>query len=202
MSLEKTWQNLDDSSDDDLAALLKSGTLKKVSHDPITRITRNLLINLYWCVIISIGYIVVLYSFPIWQVQICIAVVLLFTLYAFFSALHHYRQLKKPPEHTQLLPFMEWHYASITKWLNTVSKVALFVYPVSAAGGFMLGATLGAEKSIEYLLSKKLIQISMPITIAVLVPLCYYLAKWMNKIAFGRHLEQLKKNIDELKSGE
>ena len=202
MSLEKTWQNLDDSSDDDLAAIIKSGTLKKPSNDPIQKIRRNLLINLIWCIIISIGYVIILYMFPLWQVQLCIAVVLLFTLYGFFSALHHYRQLKKTPDEAQLLPYMEWHYTSITKWLNTISKVALFVYPVSAAGGFMLGAVFGSGKSIAYLFSKTLIQVSMPITIAVLVPACFFLAKWMNRLAFGRHLEQLKKNIDELKKVE
>jgi hypothetical protein len=202
MSLEKTWQNLDDSTDDDLAALLQAGTLKKASQDPIQRIRKNLLINICWCVIISIGYIIVIIAFPIWQVQLCLLVVLLFTIYGLITALQHYRRLNYPPAETQLLSYLQWHYSSITKWIDTVGKVALFVYPVSAAGGFMLGASIGSGKSIEYLFSKTLVQVSFPITIAVLVPLCYLLAKWMNKITFGKHLEQIKKNIDELKAGE
>jgi hypothetical protein len=76
------------------------------------------------------------------------------------------------------------------------------LYPVSAAGGFMLGGFVGSGKPIEVFMSKPIVIIILVVTIAILVPICYKLAKWMTKKAFGQYADQLKKNIDALKSGQ
>jgi hypothetical protein len=41
--------------------------------------------------------------------------------------------------------------------------------------------------------------IALVIVTAILVPLCHQLAKWMNRKAFGRYADELKKNIEALK---
>jgi hypothetical protein len=40
--------------------------------------------------------------------------------------------------------------------------------------------------------------IILAVTILVLVPLCYYGARWMFNFAYGKHLEKMKLLIDEL----
>jgi hypothetical protein len=40
--------------------------------------------------------------------------------------------------------------------------------------------------------------IILAISIAVLTPACYFLAKWMYKVSYDKYLDQLKKLIDEM----
>jgi hypothetical protein len=80
-------------------------------------------------------------------------------------------------------------------------KVALFFYPIGAVGGFMMGGVIGSGKTIGEFMSKPVVLIALVIVLVTLIPACYYLAKWMNKKAFGDHLEKLKENINQLKNG-
>jgi hypothetical protein len=40
----------------------------------------------------------------------------------------------------------------------------------------------------------------MGIVVLVLVPIGYFAAKWMTKVAFGRYVQQLKERINELEA--
>ena len=72
------------------------------------------------------------------------------------------------------------------------------MYPVAATGGFMLGGVVGSGKTVEAFLYRPSILIILVITVAIITPVCYYLAKLMFKYAYGRHLKKLKELIDEL----
>jgi hypothetical protein len=65
----------------------------------------------------------------------------------------------------------------------------------------MMGGVLGSGKTVGEFMSKPPVLIAFAIILVVLIPACYYLAKWMNRKAFGDHLEKLKANIDQLKNG-
>jgi hypothetical protein len=84
------------------------------------------------------------------------------------------------------------------EWQKQSMRVALWLYPFAAAGGFMLGGIVGSGKTPEAFLMNYKIQIALAITIIVLVPLSYLLAKWMTRVAFGVYVDQLKERIDEL----
>lgn len=199
MNLEEQWKQMDN-GDEDLSSLIKKGVVTVPSKDPLEKIKRNLLINSVWGLIITAGYLLVLVKFPVWQVLVCIGMVFLFTLWAVAKTLLLYREMKKPMPHNTLLQEMERHYKAIQSWMTVQEKAALLIYPISAAGGFMIGGSLGAGKSIDVVISKPIMLVSLVITIAILTPICIYLAKWLNKKAFGRYAAQLKQNIDNLKA--
>ena len=48
-------------------------------------------------------------------------------------------------------------------------------------------------------MQKPIMIIALLIAITILVPCCFYLAKWMSRKSFGRHLDALKENIEALK---
>ena len=199
MNLEEQWKQMD-KGDEDLSSLIQKGVVAAPSKDPLEKIKRNLLINSIWGLVIAAGYVLVLIKFPAWQVLVCIGIVFLFTLWAVAKALLLYREMKKPMPHNTLLQEMERHYHGIQSWIHVQEKVALLIYPVSAAGGFMVGGSLGAGKPIDVVMSKPSMIVSLVITIAILVPICIYLARWLNKKAFGQYAAQLKQNIDNLKA--
>jgi hypothetical protein len=200
MSIKKTWDEINDPQDNDLSSLLHASTLTKLSsHNPLVKIKRNLLYNMVAAIFICMLYLFVIFYFQIWQVQITIGVVLIFSLWALYTAYQQYKKLNtNVSSHSSVLDELKRHYQSITTWMNTQQKVALFIYPVAAAGGFMLGGVLGSGKPVALFMSKPVMLITLAIAIAVLVPLCWYMAKWMFNYSFGKHLKALKKNIDAL----
>ena len=200
MSLEELWKDTD-GGDDDLSSLIKPGISKLSSKDPLTKLKRNLLAGAILGLVIAVIYIYIMAKFPVWQVFLCIGIVFAFTLWASIKTFHLYREISRTVPGNNLLQELENHYAKIKKWMSIQEQAGLLIYPVSAAGGFMIGGSVGAGKSITEIMQKPVMIITLLITIAILVPICFYLAKWMNKKAFGKYAEQLKQNIELLKSG-
>lgn len=200
MSLEKQWQHINEQGDDDLTALMNNPQLNKLtSHQPLQKIKHNLLINMAWGICIAICYVLVIFFFPFWQVRLCIGIVLLFTLWAVGTAYVQYKSIQPfVSSNNSLLAEMKRHHASMIQWMKTQERVALFIYPISTAGGFMLGGAIGSGKSVDYFMSKPMVQIALVICIAVMVPLAYWLAKWLFKKSFGKHLTSLGENIEAL----
>jgi hypothetical protein len=199
MNLEQDWEAIPP-ADKDLAALLAKGIPKQPSKDPLQKVKRNLLYNSIIGFCICIMYIVVITKFPVWEVLLCIGIVLAFTLLASIKALLLFKSINNVASDNTLLQEMKKHYATLTVWMKMQQQVALFIYPVSAAGGFMIGGSIGAGRTIDEIMQKPVIVIAMVITIILLIPPCYYLAKWMNKKAFGNYVQQLKQNIDALEN--
>ncbi len=202
MSIQNIWGDINNKQDDDLSSLLYKPNLSKLtSHNPLEKIKKNLLMNIVWGIIICAAYIFIIIHFQIWQVQASIGIVLLFSLWALYTAFIEYKKLHTTiSANSSLLLEMRRHCESITRWLNTQQKVALIIYPISAAGGFMLGGVIGSGKSVEVFMSKPVVVIALVATIIILVPICYYLAKWMCNYSFGKHLKALQQNIQDLES--
>lgn len=201
MNLQEQWQHIE-SADEDLSYLIKRGVRSISSKDPLEKIRRGLVKNAAWGLLLSIGYILLLIKFPAWQVLLCLGIVLAFTLWITVKALALYREMGRPSPHNNLLQEMERHYTGIMQWMAVQQRAGWFIYPISAAGGFMLGGSLGAGKSIDEVMNKPWMLVAMLITLAIMVPVCHYLAKWMFRKAFGKYADQLKANIDKLRSEE
>jgi ABC-type branched-subunit amino acid transport system permease subunit len=97
-----------------------------------------------------------------------------------------------------VLDELKKQYKAFSEWQKQSLRVALFIYPFAAAGGFMLGGSVGSGKSPGLLMEDYRLQIILIIVIIILVPLCYLLAKWMTRVTFGKYIDALKEKIDEL----
>ena len=201
MSIEQNWKKMNEEGDDDLSSLLREGRLQKMhSSNPLQKIKYSLVVSIAYAILIAALYVYVLIRFPYWQVIVCIGIVLLFTIWGGYTSYIQYRNIRPWVSGSKpLLEEMEKHYTGIRDWMRLQMKVAIFIYPVAAAGGFMIGGIVGSGKSIDYFLSKPVVIIALIIAVVVLVPCCIWLAKWMFKKSYGKHLATLKKNIDALK---
>lgn len=201
MNLGEQWKDLN-GGDADLAALIGKGVPSRPSIDPIERIKRNLRLNAIFGIVIALAYVVLMFRFPVWQVLVSIGIVFFFTVWAVTRGLIMYRDMRHHNLNNSLLEEMERHYTAITSWDSMQQKLGMFVYPVAAAGGFMVGGALGSGKPIDIVMSKPIMVYSMIIMAAILVPIGLKVAKWMSRKAFGQYADQLKSNIDALKSAE
>jgi hypothetical protein len=201
MSIEKDWDKLNEGQDDDLSSLLRPSKLSGLSSkNPLEKIRKNLLKNILSVAIICTGYIAIIIYFRIWQVQLSIGLVLLFSLWGLYTAIVQYKKLKTTVSVSPVLDELKRHHESITAWMKAQQRVALLIYPISAAGGFMLGGVLGSGKTVEVFLSKPFVIVALIIAVAILTPAAHYLAKWMCKYSFGKHLDALKENIEALEA--
>jgi membrane protein YdbS with pleckstrin-like domain len=200
MSVKQIWSDMGNDQDNDLSSLIRqAGLSKRPSKNPLQKIRQGLLMNIGWGILISIGYVAIIFYFPIWIVQLCMSVVLMFTIWAVYTAWIQYKkiQLTQTAGGT-LLDEMRTYYDSVTEWMRTQQRVALFIYPVSAAGGFFLGGVLGSGKPVEYFMGKPFFLIMLVVCVVVLVPVCYYVARWLFNYSFGKYLLALKQNITAL----
>jgi hypothetical protein len=200
MKIDEQWRDMGGQSDKDLAALLTTSNIGKLpSKDPLNILKRNIIINSIFGIAISGLYIFILTRFTFWQILLCIGIVLLFTVWAVVKALQLYIKIQSGSRANAVLLQMEEHYVNIKRWINIQQWVGLIIYPISAAGGFMLGGYVGSGKPIEVIMQKPAMIVALLISLVILVPACFYLAKWMSRKAFGQYLDQLKENIDALK---
>lgn len=202
MDIEKSWKDWIPEDKDWDKMVKNSISPKWLPMDPLYRLKKNLRINIGWGGLICIIYIVaiMLMTLPIFRISMIL--LLGFTLWAIYTAILLYKSIEPGinSKHS-LLEDMERHYNAISNWMKAHEKTALFFYPIGVLGGFFMGGVMGSGKTVSELLTKPAVLIAIPILLAVLVPACYYLAKWMNKKAFGDHLEKLKENINHLKNG-
>lgn len=199
MDLENIWKQ-NSRQDEALNKLFDAGNFSKLqSRLPLKKLRTHLLIGIVWAILITTGYIVLFFFIHIWQVYIALGVLVFFNTVILADSWKLYR--KTPPTITPSNSVKEElmvHYNSFHRWWTVQQKISLFVYPVAVAGGFILGGSVGSGKPVEtFLYNSKMLSI-LCITVLVLVPLCYFGAKWTFNYAYGKYLKQLKATIDEM----
>ncbi len=202
MDIEAMWKNIEPVKRDELLTATEPALDRFKSNSPLEKIKRNMAINLAWAVVIIAFYGYILFSCNVGIVRVAIGIVAAFSVWAAGTSWKLYRQLNGGiAEPKSLLAELEYHYNNIYKWNRNQQVVALFFYPVSIAGGFLWGGVMGSGKPVEAFMSKPFLWWVLIASIVVLTPLCYLLTQKMFRYGFGKHMDNLKKNIDELKSG-
>lgn len=201
MDLEKTWEKIGEGSSMPEEWLNTRSILHKPGTNPLLKLKKNLAINMVWGILILLIYVLLIFSFSEFWIQLAFTVMMVFTAWAIITTWRLYRKLE-PGVCTDcnVLNEMERYHRIILSWCQNQKKVALFFYPIAAATGFIAGLTVGAGKPLAIILEKPQIQWALLITVIVITPLAWLLGKWMTKLAFGKYLDELKVRIDQLRS--
>lgn len=202
MDLQEIWNSTEGKGDILDSMLQQKHVLHLPSKGPLEKLRKNLALNLSFAVIITLGYAYLIFYFPYWQIQVGLLITIFFNLVLMWQAYQQYKNIEPALSTTNVLQNLKHIHASFKKMCRQQERAALLVYPVACAAGFMLGGVVGSGKTVEAFMSKSVAQIALAICIVVLVPVCYYLAKWMNKIAFGKYVDQIKEHIDALEREE
>jgi hypothetical protein len=173
---------------------IKSKGLK----NPLKLAKKRLLQNIIWGIIIAIVYIPIIVIYNYWQIQLLLAITLLFTIWAIYTAIKLHQSIQSNVSANNLLSELMRVKTTLNQWMTVQSKVALFIYPISASAGYFVGGVVGSGKSVDELLVKPVIIYALIACILVLTLLCYFLAKWMFKLSFGKVIDQIDVLIEEL----
>lgn len=194
-----TWQR--SHGKEKLEDFLPGKGLDHGSRHPLRQLRRNMFIGFVWAVLISLGYLILMFVFPIWPVVTGLAVVLAFNLYFLLRSYRLYRQLPALLSgHNSLLQGLEQFYEAFMETNRLTMFAAKFVYPVAAAAGFMLGGVLGSGKSLELLFRKPVFPLTMVGVAVLITPFALKLAARLTEAAYGKYLRQLKDHLDALKA--
>jgi hypothetical protein len=200
MDMESVWQNIKPETQ---VAPARTSTLKPSGKNPLDRIQSMLWSSTLLGTAILIFYVFLFFWYPIIYVRIAIVLVGLFSAWIVITGYKVYRGLlRNSVEVSSVLTELEFHYRQITSWINNQEMVAIFFYPVSISGGFLLGGVIGSGLPVEEFMKKGMLWLILIVTNLVLTPLCYLAVRYIFKLGFGKHLGELKLKIEQLKSAE
>jgi hypothetical protein len=197
MDLQELWTNIPEGEDIEQADFRKKAN---DSRHPLVQLRRSLRLHLVYVYVITLGYFLVIYFEPDVYIRCIMALLILFdTFYIWRThqilASHKKKTLFSSPS---LLAELKDQHGSMTQFLRQGEKMGLLFYPISASAGMMYGAMQGSGKSLPILWAEPWFWPTLLVVALILTPISHYSAKWMNKIAFGTHLDRIASLINEL----
>lgn len=199
MDIENVWQQ-SGGNDDALNKMLQQKDFNNLhSKLPLKKLKKNLLMGIIWAALITAFYVTLFFFVPIWQVYVALAILSLFNILIAVDSWKLYKSINVNISTTNSLKEeLQKNYTGFQRWWRIQERLGLFVYPIVATGGFIMGGVWGSGKPVEAFLYNPKMLLILGVTILILVPLCYYGARWMFNYAYGKHLKKLKLLIDEL----
>jgi len=194
MDLTEAWKKLE--SDKLSKPVAGSVHIQKTSKHPVQKLILLFKVTLGFAIFFELGFIYLFAIMP--QLIVKVFLVIMIITYAFFFLLN-YKVLRKI-KHSFRLDLslkntLKQVYDNTMSTLAFQRKASLIIYPLAATAGFLMG--LAAEKDAAMMMQKWQVQVILLIAIIILTPSCYYLARWMEKVSYGKYLHQLRDLISQ-----
>lgn len=197
--LKKAWEEL--KSDTKEFTTIQKEELYKAIHikskGPIRKLHHQVKFKWYFCLFFTVAIGILIPWIDVLVSQILLLILLSAYLVGDILLYQEHKVLEKGIDMSQdLKTSLNEYYKRVKDVLKYEELVGLTLYPISLTAGFFIGMKLGAPE--EEIMNETSDWIALVITMIIITPLAHLLAKWMNKAAFGKYLNELKKNIDEL----
>jgi hypothetical protein len=195
MELKQIWRDID-------SKILKHPTagslhIKQKSNAPVQKI-----LNIYRLGFILIGFILamlIIYFLIAQTLALKISIAAVIVVFIGFMLLQvtpyirisHTVRMDQDARVT-IIKILEF----VTANMRLQERVGLFLCPIAAGTGFILGL-LAKGKSINLLVSNRSLLFILAVTSIILTPLGFYASRWMNNRSFGRYIKELKRLIEE-----
>lgn len=174
--------------------------LGKESQGLLVKLRRQLKHKLFWGIgiMIPVPFLIGI----LWENLPAVLILVLLLLMSAFLLGFIYRYYRRLPDHLDMsqgmLPLMKTYYDIVRKALRFEERAgAFFVVPAPAMGA-IFSMVADGKRSVYEVLTDPAMLIILGIATVVAGPPAVWLTIWMNKYAFGKYLDQLKKNIDAL----
>lgn len=177
-----------------------SKNIRAQSASTLFRIHSKVKGKAWFCLGMSALLVITIPFIAVLAVQIMLSIILV--AYGIAGILIH-QELKLIQNHpdatTNLLGYIKAQLRIIKKILDYESVVALLLFPVSGAAGFLLG--MYWLDSNTQLLNEPQDWLILLGALVVVMPVFHITNGWLNKRAFGAHLMYLEELVEELEMG-
>lgn len=197
-SNQELWQR-QATSDPDFEALLHPEVLNsRKAEEPLHKLQSALKASIVWGIAITVLYLAGGLLLDVWTARATFFIGTTFNVWILIVSYQLYRRLSQPVMERSLREVLQFHYDQYMSWWRVQERVGLFFYPLATVGGFLVGGMLASGKSAQELLGVRLVLMALAGAILVLVPVCFFTARWMFRYAYGRQLDRLRQLIAEL----
>ena len=201
MNLQDTWNELQSSSfdvkvfeEDSFKAMIHSSSQSQMS-----QLAKKVNIKIGFIVGFIIFFLGLMPFVKVAVVQVLLLVLTLAYVIGLILLWQEKKELKREiPMDGKMLEALKAFYQRVRNILRYEELIGLFLYPISATAGFLLGFTI--KRDISEVFSETYVWMTLVVLLVVATPFFHWLARWMNKVAFGKYLDQLEANIQELES--
>lgn len=197
MDLKEVWKKLEQEKLTQPVAGAEE--VYKTSKHPVQKLIRSFKIALGFVVLfeLAFAYLAVIMPQPIVKIaMVLMMIVYIFYFVANYQTLNHIQKTFRMDQN--LSHTLQSIYDNTQQSLKFQRKSALFIYPLAATCGFMLG--LSVERNVVELFENRAVWISLIIIIIVLTPLSYFIAIQLERVSYGRYLSELRSLIHQLNS--
>jgi len=171
--------------------------LKERSDSPLKNLKRNILINSGFASVFLIGFIALFIIVDGFWFRFFMAIVSFFYLASiFFNRWVSQKYLQELPHDESILIRLKSIYTGMNKAFRAQELTSIFIYPIAMTAGFLLPLTLNGE--LDLFNEGYALWIILFILFIILTPLCYWLGKYLNKLAFGKYIKQIGAIVDEM----
>lgn len=177
--------------------------LKADSAQPLQKLNRQWNMRIAFTIAIAPLWLVAVFYFHEFIIQLLMGLVFVANLWSLYVGLNLKSKMQKgASSNLPVLENLKTTHNLISTAIKVEERVFIFIYPISVAAGFFAGVSIsGAANNIANQPDKALdILYILAGCIIVLTPLSHFLAKWLNKLAFGNYLKELKRVIESYES--
>lgn len=196
MELQEIWKKLETEKLEVVRTTSLMEWPPKSKH-PVRKLERAFLAALIFVVFFEAVFAYLFFSFDHPLVRTFVALVIISYVLFFVVNFRVYRRIRQGIDFSEnLQSTLVSIYNKVMEGLRFQRKAAIFIYPIAASAGFLVG--FASEKDPSLVVEEPWILLSMVIASIVLTPVGYFLAKWMEKVSYGKYCAQLKTLIDEM----
>jgi len=199
MELQQLWKKLEQ----DKLEVVKATALAEWpprSKHPVRKLEQGFLVALLFVVFFEGAFLYLFLQFEHPLVRSFLLAVIL--CYVFFFVVNYrvYRDIRKRLDFSDNLYHTLTHiYQKVDTSLRFQRRAAIFIYPIAASAGFLMG--FATEKDPSQIIEEPKLLLIMVVVSALLTPLGYWLARVMEKHSYGKYCTQLKELINQMEPG-
>ncbi len=199
MELQQLWKKLEQ----DKLEVVKATTLAEwppKSKHPVRKLEQAFLAALLFVVFFEGAFIYLFLQFTHPLVRAFLLLVIL--CYVFFFVVNYkvYKEIRQKLDFSDNLYQTLTHiYHKVDTSLRFQRRAAIFIYPIAASAGFLMG--FATEKDPTQVIEEPKLLLAMVAASAILTPLGYWLARVMEKYSYGKYCTQLKELIKQMEPG-
>jgi hypothetical protein len=200
MKLEDTWKDIATGN----ASIDHNEVLESIRNrkgDVLHKLQQKLMVKIVFTIAFSVLYTVLLFFVTDLIVQLLFTAILLAHLVAIVYFSREYKDMKKLiPMDGNIRDTLVQYRQRVLRVIRNEEKVGLFLYPLAVSAGFFF--SLMQDKTWDEVMNERLIWIIWISVTVLFTPLGHYVAKRLNRIAFGKQLSKLEKMIEEIERTE
>ncbi len=173
--------------------------IQKRSKHPVQKLKNLYLTTLAFIVVFLICFFILLFIMNALIVKGGLVLIIITYVLGFATNYSMYRKINVTlPVDRSLKEILQSTHDAIFSNIRFQERTALFFYPIALATGFLGGGSVGSGGNLEKMMQEKIVIIIFVVSIILFTPICYFLAKWLNNISYGKCLAELKSLIEEL----